>query len=75
MQYLKSIRLHQGRRLMMRRGRTAAVAASAVGYESPTQFSRVFKRLFELPPQAEVERLKQAFASPQLPQGRYVSSH
>ncbi|CAN5624109.1 AraC family transcriptional regulator [soil metagenome] len=75
MQYLKSIRLHQGRLLMMRRGMTAAAAASAVGYESPSQFSREFKRLFGLPPQAEVERIKNAFALPPLPQGDYVSSH
>jgi AraC-like DNA-binding protein len=76
MQYLKSIRLHQGRLLMMmRRGMTAAAAASAVGYESPSQFSREFKRLFGLPPQAEVERIKHAFALPPLPEGPYVTSH
>ncbi|MDM0078647.1 AraC family transcriptional regulator [Variovorax sp. J2P1-59] len=75
MQYLKSIRLHQGRLLMMRRGMTAAAAAAAVGYESPSQFSREFKRLFGLPPQAEVDRIKNAFALPPLPQGAYVSSH
>ena len=75
MQYLKSIRLHQGRLLMMRRGMTAAAAASAVGYESPSQFSREFKRLFGLPPQADVDRIKSAFALPPLPQGDYVSSH
>ena len=75
MQYLKSIRLHQGRLLMMRRGMTAAAAALGVGYESPSQFSREFKRLFGLPPQAEVERMKHAFALPALPLGRYVSSH
>ncbi len=75
MQYLKSIRLHQGRLLMMRRGMTAAAAASAVGYESPSQFSREFKRLFGLPPQAEVERIKHAFALPPLPDGPFVTSH
>ncbi|MEJ5149513.1 AraC family transcriptional regulator [Comamonas sp. MYb396] len=75
MQYLKSIRLHQGRLLMMRRGMTAAAAASAVGYESPSQFSREFKRLFGLPPQAEVERIKHAFALPPLPEGPFVTSH
>jgi AraC-like DNA-binding protein len=75
MQYLKSIRLHQGRLLMMRRGMTAAAAASAVGYESASQFSREFKRLFGLPPQAEVERIKNTFALPPLPEGAYVTSH
>lgn len=75
MQYLKSTRLHQGRLLMMRRGMTAAAAASAVGYESASQFSREFKRMFGLPPQAEVERMKRSFALPPLPQGAYVTSH
>lgn len=75
MQYLKSTRLHQGRLLMMRRGMTAAAAASEVGYESASQFSREFKRLFGLPPQAEVERMKRSFALPPLPDGAYVTSH
>ncbi|VTY39730.1 HTH-type transcriptional activator Btr [Xylophilus ampelinus] len=75
MQYLKSIRLHQARLLMMRRGMTAAAAASAVGYESASQFSREFKRVFGLPPLAEVQRMKQGFARPAQPEGDYVSSH
>lgn len=75
MQYLKSIRLHQARLLMMRRGMTAAAAASAVGYESASQFSREFKRLFGLPPLTEVQRMKNSFALPAQPDGDYVSSH
>lgn len=75
MQYLKSIRLHQGRLLMMRRGMTAAAAAAAVGYESPSQFSREFKRLFGLAPLAEVQRLKNSLALPPLPDGAYITSH
>src|SRR5262249_29698710 len=46
MQYLKSIRLHQARLLMVQASMTAAAAAGAVGYESPSQFSREFRRLF-----------------------------
>lgn len=75
MQYLKSIRLHQGRLLMLRQGMTAAGAAAAVGYESPSQFSREFKRLFGLSPVAEVQRMKNSFALPPLPQGPYITSH
>ncbi|MET3515117.1 AraC-like DNA-binding protein [Pseudacidovorax sp. 1753] len=75
MQYLKSVRLHQGRLLMLRQGMTAAGAATAVGYESPSQFSREFKRLFGLAPMAEVQRMKSGFALPPLPQGPYVTSH
>lgn len=75
MQYLKSTRLHQGRLLMLRHGMTAAAASAAVGYESPSQFSREFKRLFGLPPHAEVERMKRSFALPPQPDGHYVTSH
>lgn len=76
MQYLKSVRLHQARLLMLRNGTTAALASIEVGYESASQFSREFKRLFGRTPGAEVARLKASFAMPRLP-GRqiWVSSH
>ena len=57
-QYIKSIRLHQARLLMIREGQTAAGAAVHVGYESPSQFSREFKRLFGNAPAVETKRLK-----------------
>ncbi len=75
MQYLKHIRLHQARLLMLQKGLTAASAAIEVGYESPSQFSREFKRLFGLPPLAEVERMKASFSYPERERGAYVSSH
>jgi AraC-like DNA-binding protein len=46
LQYLKRIRLDRARRLMAHDGYNASTAARAVGYESPSQFSREFKRLF-----------------------------
>jgi AraC-like DNA-binding protein len=46
MQYVKSTRLHQARLLMLRQGMTAEAASLAVGYASPSQFNREFKRLF-----------------------------
>jgi AraC-like DNA-binding protein len=49
-QYLKRLRLDRARQLMMDEGSQAAEAALRVGYESPSQFSRDFKRLFGLPP-------------------------
>ncbi|WP_028205492.1 AraC family transcriptional regulator [Paraburkholderia nodosa] len=61
-QYLKSTRLHQARLLMIRSGVTAAAAAARVGYESPSQFSREFKRLFGRAPTQEVEQMKASFA-------------
>lgn len=76
MQYLKSTRLHQARLLMLRNDMTAASAAFNVGYESPSQFSREFKRFFGRTPLAEVQWMKSAYALPApLPDSVYVSSH
>lgn len=61
-QYIKSIRLHQARLLMIRSGQTAASAAVGVGYESPSQFSREFKRLFGNAPAMEAKRLKRVLS-------------
>jgi AraC-like DNA-binding protein len=53
LQYLKRVRLDQARRLMTHDGYNAGTAARAVGYESPSQFSREFKRLFGVTPVEE----------------------
>ncbi|MGE9550206.1 AraC family transcriptional regulator [Erwinia amylovora] len=75
-QYVKSARLHQARLLMIRQEMTAAAACHAVGYESPSQFNREFKRLFGLPPAEEVRRMKENFALPPAHAGAtYISSH
>jgi AraC-like DNA-binding protein len=60
LQYQKHLRLHQARRLMLAEGCDAAHAAAQVGYESPSQFSREYRRLFGSPPRADVSRLKTA---------------
>ncbi|AZZ95515.1 helix-turn-helix domain-containing protein [Hahella sp. KA22] len=76
MQYVKSVRLHQARMLMVRQAMTASAASYAVGYESPSQFNREFKRLFGLPPAEEIKRMKAHFAVPPAQQSAdYVSSH
>lgn len=76
MQYVKSTRLHQARLLMLRQGMTAEAASLAVGYASPSQFNREFKRLFALPPAAEVARMRRSFALPPPPADAvYVSAH
>jgi len=56
LQYLKRIRLDRAKRLMALDGYNASTAARAVGYESPSQFSREFKRLFGVTPVEEAER-------------------
>ena len=58
LQYLKRIRLDQARLLMAHDGYNASTAARAVGYESPSQFSREFKRLFGVTPVEEVEQTR-----------------
>ncbi|WP_417585934.1 AraC family transcriptional regulator N-terminal domain-containing protein [Nitrincola sp.] len=60
-QYIKSTRLHHARLLMIRNGLTAAAAAGRVGYESPSQFSREFKRFFGRTPSEEVRTMKASF--------------
>ena len=64
LQYLKTIRLHKARMLMVQESLGANVAANRVGYESASQFSREFKRLFGFSPIDETQRLRSAFAVP-----------
>lgn len=60
LQYVKSYRLHKARLLMVHDGLKASTAAIRVGYESASQFSREFKRLFGMTPSDEVARLREA---------------
>ncbi|RAP57407.1 AraC family transcriptional regulator [Oleiagrimonas sp. MCCC 1A03011] len=76
MQYVKSTRLHQARLLMVRQDLTAEAASHAVGYTSPSQFSREFKRLFGATPAVEARRMRESFAIPSaFADAIYVSSH
>jgi len=56
LQYQKKLRLHRARQLMMAEGLDAAVAAHRVGYESPSQFSREYRRMFGAPPRTEIQQ-------------------
>jgi AraC-like DNA-binding protein len=57
-QFQKQLRLHEARRLMLTEGLEAAAAAHKVGYESPSQFSREYRRLFGAPPRREIDALR-----------------
>jgi AraC-like DNA-binding protein len=58
LQYQKWLRLNEARRLMLNDGHDAASAAFEVGYESPSQFSREYARLFGAPPKRDVVTLR-----------------
>jgi len=59
LQYQKHLRLHEARRLMLAESLDAATAAFQVGYESPSQFSREYNRLFGAPPLRDIMSLRQ----------------
>lgn len=60
LQFQKRIRLNKARRLMLLEGMDAGNASFRVGYESPTQFSREYRRMFGLPPRADIKKLQTA---------------
>jgi len=63
LQYQKWLRLSEARRLMLAENMNAGTAALEVGYESPSQFSREYRRLFEKPPLQDVAQLRRAAAA------------
>ncbi|MGK9166025.1 AraC family transcriptional regulator [Inquilinus limosus] len=58
LQFQKQLRLIEARRLMLSEGATASSAAFAVGYESVSQFTREYGRMFGLPPVRETKAAK-----------------
>jgi len=59
LQYQKWLRLNEARRLMLTERLDAAAAAFQVGYESPSQFSREFRRFFGESPLRGITYLRQ----------------
>ena len=59
LQYQKQLRLQEARRLMLAERVDAATAAFHVGYESPSQFSREYNRLFGAPSLRDIANLRQ----------------
>jgi AraC-like DNA-binding protein len=59
LQFQKTLRLQHARRLMLSDGLDAASAAHRVGYESPSQFSREYRRLFGAPPRADLAQMRE----------------
>ncbi|WP_077002074.1 AraC family transcriptional regulator [Variovorax sp. KK3] len=59
LQFQKQLRLQEARRLMLSETLDAATACHRVGYESPSQFSREYARLFGAPPGRDRQRLRE----------------
>nr|WP_315400307.1 AraC family transcriptional regulator [uncultured Duganella sp.] len=59
LQYQKHLRLHHARELMLSEAADAATAAFRVGYESATQFSREYRRMFGAPPMRHIRAIQQ----------------
>lgn len=74
LQYLKLIRLHRARELMVNEGLSAQAAAVRVGYESASQFSREFKRLFGDSPGAVAAQLRAQLSNARQPRLRATLS-
>ena len=55
LQYQKQLRLAAARERMLIEGMDATSAAFEVGYESPSQFNREYKRFFGQPPMKDVK--------------------
>ncbi|WP_018415983.1 AraC family transcriptional regulator [Teredinibacter turnerae] len=58
LQYQKRLRLHEAKRLMLNNQLDASSAAYQVGYESPSQFSREYSRMFGAPPKKDIEKIR-----------------
>ncbi|GIP26537.1 transcriptional regulator [Paenibacillus sp. J23TS9] len=57
-QFQKHLRLQEARRLLLSESTDAADVAFQVGYESPSQFSREYSRMFGFPPREDIKRLR-----------------
>jgi AraC-like DNA-binding protein len=64
LQYQKTLRLHEARRLMLFQGMDASEACHRVGYLSPSQFSREYSRFFGSPPTRDIARLHEEGLGP-----------
>jgi AraC-like DNA-binding protein len=60
LQYQKWLRLNEAKRLMLNEHLDAANAAFQTGYESPSQFSREYARLFGVTPKRDINGLRRS---------------
>ncbi|MBD1379887.1 AraC family transcriptional regulator [Metabacillus arenae] len=60
-QFQKQLRLQEARRLLLAESTDIADVAFRVGYESQSQFSREYSRMFGLPPRVDIIRLRENY--------------
>ncbi|MCM2532915.1 AraC family transcriptional regulator [Neobacillus pocheonensis] len=60
-QFQKQLRLQEARSLLLSESADAADVAFRVGYESPSQFSREYSRMFGLPPKEDIKHLRENY--------------
>ena len=65
-QFQKQIRLHEARARILAEPGDVTGVGSAVGYDSPSQFSREYRRMFGLPPSRDALALREAAALPSI---------
>jgi AraC-like DNA-binding protein len=70
LQYQKQLRLLEARRLMVSSGFNVEAAAFEVGYESASQFSREYARMFGAPPKRDLRRLETVIRADRALEGR-----
>jgi transcriptional regulator GlxA family with amidase domain len=74
LQYQKQLRLLEARRLMIANNANVETAAFQVGYESSSQFSREYTRMFGKPPRRDISALRFSDKSASLSGSRRVSA-
>lgn len=73
LQYQKQLRLQEARQLMINEALDAGTTAARVGYESASQFSRDYSRLFGEPPQRDIRRMRSPVAVTDCPPAQHLA--
>ncbi|MBT2649848.1 AraC family transcriptional regulator [Bacillus sp. ISL-34] len=60
-QFQKQLRLQEARRLLLAKSTDVADVAFRVGYESQSQFSREYSRMFGFPPRVDINRMRESY--------------
>ncbi len=67
-QFQKHLRLQEARRLLLAEGADVAQVGFAIGYESPSQFSREYRRLFGAPPGRDASAIRRSVTAGEVPE-------